>query len=152
MVELVREHRLKLGRCTKCMRQSGLVCIASLTALIMTLSIGAPSAVAFSAGIFAILTTALFISHVSLFALNKVVGEEQNIGRKLGRRQMLKIGFGAAASALFIIALNRPAHASSGCGGWKGECDKCERNFRLDGERDGCHRCESCNCGGGEKC
>jgi len=152
MSEMFWGHWVKLGRCTKCMRQSSLVCIVSLIALVLALWIGAPAAITFSAGGFAALATALFISHVSSFARNKVVAEERDLGAKLGRRRALKLGFGAAASALSMIATNRPARAASGCGGWNGECNRCQRNFRLDGRRDGCHKCASCNCGSGQQC
>jgi hypothetical protein len=143
-------HWVKLGRCTKCMRQSSLVCIVSLIALVLTLWIGVPAAITFSASVFAALATALFIGHVSSFARNKVVAEER--GGMLGRRRALKVAVGAAASAFSVIATNRPARAASRCGGWRGECGKCEKNFRLDQRKDGCHVCDSCNCGRGQRC
>lgn len=152
MFELFLGHRVKLGRCTRCMRQSSLICMVSLIALVLALWIGVPAAITFSVSVFAALATALFVSHVSSFARNKVVAAERDLGGRLGRRRALKVGFGAAVSALSIIATNRPAQASSKCGGWNGECDKCERNFRLDQKKDGCHRCASCNCGSGQKC
>lgn len=146
MPELFWSHWVRLGRCTQCMRQSSFVCIVSLIALVFALSIDVPRAIVISVGVFAALATALFVGHVSVFARNRVSSEERILGGKLDRRRVLQVGFGAAASALLIIASNRPAQASSGCGGWNGECDKCERNFRIDGDRDGCHRCHNCNC------
>src|SRR5262245_22547771 len=98
MSELFGGQWVKLGRCTKCMRQSILVCIVSLIALVLALLIGVHASITFSAGVFAALATALFISHVSSFARNKVVAEERDLGGKLGRRRALKVGFGAAAS------------------------------------------------------
>ena len=140
---IISSYWLKVGQCTKCMRQAAIVCIFAWLATIFAAWLGSAE-ITYAIGVFAMITTALSIVHITTYALRKVATAER-MGARLNRRQAFQALLGSAGTAFFIMAANRPAQASSGCGGWEGECDVCERNFRLDGNPSGCTRCPSCN-------
>ena len=138
------------ARYPRCMRQSGAVCVGSWIALIVALWSGAAEFV-YGASALAALATALLITHVATYAKRRVARESGD-GQKLGRRLALKTFVKAAASSVLLMAMNRPTFLSSQCGGWHGECDPCYRNFFLNEDPRGCHKCRSCtrsgrNCG-----
>jgi hypothetical protein len=154
--QILRSYAANFGYCAKCMRQSALFCIGSWTVFTFTPWF-CPPKYALAAGAFAAIASALFISHIAIYALRTVIATEKNGGTKLDRRLALQTALGATASALFIIATNRPASAAdkklkgSKCGGWHGECDPCQRNTFLDEDRRGCLDCQSCS-GSGRQC
>jgi NAD-dependent dihydropyrimidine dehydrogenase PreA subunit len=136
----------KVGKCTRCMRQSCAVCVGSWIVLIVALRFGASEFV-YAASVLTAVSTALLITHVATYAQRRVAIESGG-GKKLGRRLALKTFVEAAASSVLLMATNRPTFFGSQCGGWHGECDPCQRNFFLNEDPQGCHTCKSCARGG----
>lgn len=140
----------KFGHCPRCMRQSAAFCIASWTVFAVTLWF-CPPQYTLASGALAAIASALFISHIAVYALRAVIATERDAGRRLDRRLALQAVLGATASALLIVVTNEPASAAkkkltgSACGGWHGECEPCQRNTYLNQDPKGCLDCQSCS-------
>jgi|tagenome__1003787_1003787.scaffolds.fasta_scaffold20832550_1 hypothetical protein len=140
---LISSYWAKVGQCTKCMRQSAVVCFGAWLATSFVSCFG-PVEVAYSIGAFAMAATALSVVHIGTYAQREFATAERTMEAKLNRRLAFRTLLVGAGAALAVMVTNRPALAASRCGGWNGECSNCEKNFRLDEAPSGCHRCSSC--------
>ena len=68
---LVSPSWAKVGQCTKCMRQSAIVCIGGWLVTIFVARFG-PAEAAYTLGVFAMLATVLSVVHIATYAQRKV--------------------------------------------------------------------------------
>ena len=126
----------KLGYCAKCVRKAFVIAAAFWVLAIAALFCGTTAALATTLT-FAIALTALWLAHIVAYSKRSSAPERTNLARRA-----FWGGFAKTLAAVALAsAMPRTALADSACGGFSGECNRCQRKVSPSSRCEDCHSC-----------